>query len=155
MEALLGNPKRARASLLYGAHTVQYACCARLSKQGQIRHTWLLCQLQMSSHVPNLCQKAVDSPDLVFNTVLLHPLHSAMTAEAAVVGASMVLYFMLTSLGLLLFLISVGGLVWMIRSGQTDDLDTPALRMLADDTPAPPSSTTPTSTTDSKERHCD
>lgn len=44
-------------------------------------------------------------------------------------------YFILTSLGLLLFAIAVIGMVWMIRSGQVDDLDTPALRMLADDPP--------------------
>ena len=45
----------------------------------------------------------------------------------------MELYFILTSLGFLLFACAVMGMVWMIRSGQTDDLDTPALRMLADD----------------------
>ena len=45
----------------------------------------------------------------------------------------MELYFILTSLGFLLFAMAVIGMVWMIRSGQTDDLDTPALRMLADD----------------------
>ena len=45
----------------------------------------------------------------------------------------MELYFLLTSLGLMLFTLAVLGMIWMIRSGQTDDLDTPALRMLADD----------------------
>lgn len=49
----------------------------------------------------------------------------------------MLLYFILTSIGLLLFLIAVIGMIWMVRSGQADDLDTPALRMLADDQQAP------------------
>ncbi|TVR47797.1 MAG: cbb3-type cytochrome oxidase assembly protein CcoS [Planctomycetota bacterium] len=61
----------------------------------------------------------------------------------------MELYFLLTSLGLLLFAVAVLGMIWMIRSGQVDDLDTPALRMLADD--PPPSS--PLNSSDVGNRH--
>lgn len=49
----------------------------------------------------------------------------------------MELYFILTGLGFFLFLIGVTALIWMVRSGQVDDLDTPALRMLNDDEPNP------------------
>jgi cbb3-type cytochrome oxidase maturation protein len=43
---------------------------------------------------------------------------------------------LLTGFALLLFLALLAGLVWSIRSGQWDDLDTPAQRMLGDDAPA-------------------
>ncbi|TVR13791.1 MAG: cbb3-type cytochrome oxidase assembly protein CcoS [Planctomycetota bacterium] len=49
----------------------------------------------------------------------------------------MELYFILTGLGFFLFLMAVTALIWMVRSGQMDDLDTPALRMLCDDEPTP------------------
>lgn len=55
--------------------------------------------------------------------------------------------FVFTGLGLLLFIGAVAALVWSIRSGQLDDLDTPAMRVLADDAaPRPPPPTTPTAT---------
>ena len=41
--------------------------------------------------------------------------------------------FVFTGLGLLLFIGAVGALIWSIRSGQLDDLDTPAQRMLTDE----------------------
>jgi cbb3-type cytochrome oxidase maturation protein len=48
--------------------------------------------------------------------------------------------FVFTGLGLLLFIGAVAALIWSIRSGQLDDLDTPALRVLNDDaTPGVPS----------------
>jgi cbb3-type cytochrome oxidase maturation protein len=48
----------------------------------------------------------------------------------------MTLYFLLTGIGFILFVGCCLALFWMVRSGQLDDLETPALRMLADD-PAP------------------
>lgn len=48
--------------------------------------------------------------------------------------------FVFTGLGLLLFIGAVAALIWSIRSGQLDDLDTPAMRVLNDDaTPGTPS----------------
>ena len=47
----------------------------------------------------------------------------------------MVIYFLLSSVGLMLFVLAIVGVTWMIRSGQLDDLDTPSLRMLGDDQP--------------------
>lgn len=47
--------------------------------------------------------------------------------------------FVFTGLGLLLFIGAVAALIWSIRSGQLDDLDTPAMRLLSDDAaPRPP-----------------
>ncbi len=52
--------------------------------------------------------------------------------------------FVFTGLGLLLFIDAVAALIWSIRSGQLDDLDTPAMRVLADDAaPRPPETTVP------------
>jgi cbb3-type cytochrome oxidase maturation protein len=48
----------------------------------------------------------------------------------------MLTFFLFTGMGFLLFLIGAVALVALIRSGQYDDLDTPALRMLADEEPA-------------------
>ena len=45
----------------------------------------------------------------------------------------MSMLFVFTGLGLLLFIGAVAALIWSIRSGQLDDLDTPARRMLTDD----------------------
>jgi cbb3-type cytochrome oxidase maturation protein len=42
----------------------------------------------------------------------------------------------LTGIALLLFLGVISGLIWAFRSGQYDDLDTPAQRMLGEDPPA-------------------
>ncbi len=41
--------------------------------------------------------------------------------------------YLLTGIGLLLFVVAVAALVGLVRSGQLDDLDTPPARMLADD----------------------
>ncbi len=46
--------------------------------------------------------------------------------------------YLFTGLALALFVAGVAFLVWQVRSGQLDDLDTPALRMLGDDPPAAP-----------------
>ena len=54
--------------------------------------------------------------------------------------------FVFTSLGMLLFIGAVAALIWSIRSGQLDDLDTPAMRVLVDDAaPSPPKPTLPSS----------
>jgi len=45
---------------------------------------------------------------------------------------------LLTGLALVIFVVAVVALMWSVRSGQMDDLDTPALRMLGDDPPPPP-----------------
>jgi len=45
----------------------------------------------------------------------------------------MSMLFIFTGLGLLLFIGAVAALIWSIRSGQLDDLDTPAMRVLNDD----------------------
>jgi nitrogen fixation-related uncharacterized protein len=54
----------------------------------------------------------------------------------------MSLLFLFTGIALAIFSIAAGLLVLLIRSGQLDDLDTPPLRLLADDPPATPSVTT-------------
>lgn len=41
--------------------------------------------------------------------------------------------YLLTGVGLALFVVAVAALVGLVRSGQLDDLDTPPARMLADD----------------------
>lgn len=55
--------------------------------------------------------------------------------------------FVFTGLGLVLFIGAVAALVWSIRSGQLDDLDTPAIRLLSDDAaPQQPSTVQPSTT---------
>jgi nitrogen fixation-related uncharacterized protein len=44
--------------------------------------------------------------------------------------------YLLTGIGLTLFAVAVAALVGLVRGGQLDDLDTPPVRMLADDPPA-------------------
>ena len=44
--------------------------------------------------------------------------------------------YLLTGIGLILFVVAVAALIGLVRSGQLDDLDTPPARMLADDLPA-------------------
>lgn len=46
--------------------------------------------------------------------------------------------FYLIPLGLLLLIAAVAAFFWAVRSGQFDDLDTPAWRILMDDDRAPP-----------------
>ncbi len=48
----------------------------------------------------------------------------------------MTFLYLFTGLALALFVAGVAFLVWQVRSGQLDDLDTPAMRMLGDDLPA-------------------
>ena len=45
----------------------------------------------------------------------------------------MTILFVLVPVALGIVLISVGGFVWATRTGQFDDLDTPALRVLRDE----------------------
>jgi len=45
--------------------------------------------------------------------------------------------FVLLPLALLIAAIAVGLFIWAARTGQFDDLDTPAVRMLFDDPPSP------------------
>jgi len=45
--------------------------------------------------------------------------------------------FVLLPLALLIAAIAVGFFIWAARSGQFDDLDTPAVRILFDDPPPP------------------
>ena len=45
----------------------------------------------------------------------------------------MELIYLLTGLALTLFASGVAALIWSIRSGQMDDLDTPAVRLLLDE----------------------
>jgi cbb3-type cytochrome oxidase maturation protein len=50
--------------------------------------------------------------------------------------------FILLPLALVIAAVAVGAFLWAVRTGQLDDLDTPALRVLHDDEegqgPAPP-----------------
>jgi nitrogen fixation-related uncharacterized protein len=57
----------------------------------------------------------------------------------------MSMLFLFTGIALAIFAIAVALLILLIRSGQLDDLDTPPLRLLADDPPveAPPGPTRP------------
>ena len=48
-------------------------------------------------------------------------------------SAAMGMLFVFTGLGLVLFIGAVAALIWSIRSGQLDDLETPAQRMLTDE----------------------
>ncbi len=41
--------------------------------------------------------------------------------------------FVVLPLAILIVAAAVGGYIWSVRSGQFDDLDTPAVRMLHDD----------------------
>lgn len=47
-----------------------------------------------------------------------------------------VLYIVLP-LAILIAIAAVAGFIWMVRGGQLDDLDSPALRILHDDADAP------------------
>ncbi len=49
----------------------------------------------------------------------------------------MTILFILVPVALGVVLISVGAFVWATRKGQFDDLETPALRVLRDDTEGP------------------
>jgi len=51
--------------------------------------------------------------------------------------------FALIPLGLALLLIAVAAFFWAVRSGQYDDLESPAWRILLDDDKAPPASDEP------------
>jgi cbb3-type cytochrome oxidase maturation protein len=46
--------------------------------------------------------------------------------------------FLLIPLGLIILVIAVAAFFWAVRSGQYDDLESPAWRILLDDDRAPP-----------------
>jgi len=46
--------------------------------------------------------------------------------------------YLLIPLGLVVLVLAVGAFFWAVRSGQFDDMDTPAWRILLDDDSAPP-----------------
>jgi cbb3-type cytochrome oxidase maturation protein len=46
--------------------------------------------------------------------------------------------YVLIPLGLLLLILAVAAFFWAVRSGQYDDLESPAWRILLDDDKAPP-----------------
>lgn len=50
----------------------------------------------------------------------------------------MAILLVFTAIALALFALGVAALTWAVRSGQLDDLETPALRALTDDPPADP-----------------
>jgi cbb3-type cytochrome oxidase maturation protein len=50
--------------------------------------------------------------------------------------------YLLIPLGLMMLALSVWAFFWAVRSGQFDDLKSPAVQILLDDDRAPPPSTT-------------
>ena len=46
--------------------------------------------------------------------------------------------FILIPLGLILLIVAVAAFFWAVRSGQYDDLESPAWRILLDDDSSPP-----------------
>ncbi len=60
-----------------------------------------------------------------------------------VVSHVLIIYLVLIGVGLSLFVLCLYALIWAIRSGQYEDLETPALRMLHDDEPAPSAAAEP------------
>ncbi len=51
--------------------------------------------------------------------------------------------YILIPLGLILLLLAVVAFFWAVRSGQFDDLESPAWRVVLDDDRAPPTADTP------------
>ncbi len=51
--------------------------------------------------------------------------------------------YILIPLGLILLLLAVAAFFWAVRSGQFDDLESPAWRVVLDDDRAPPSADMP------------
>lgn len=49
----------------------------------------------------------------------------------------MTILYLFLAIALVIFVCGLAALIWSIRSGQYDDLDTPALRILGEDCPAP------------------
>ena len=56
--------------------------------------------------------------------------------------------YILIPLGLLLLLFAVAAFFWAVRSGQFDDLESPAWRVVLDDARAPPAADTPETTSE-------
>ena len=53
----------------------------------------------------------------------------------------MTVLYLFLAIAVAIFISGVIALIWSIRTGQYDDLDTPSLRMLGDDMPSTSSST--------------
>ncbi|MET3652090.1 cbb3-type cytochrome oxidase assembly protein CcoS [Dyella japonica] len=49
----------------------------------------------------------------------------------------MIILLMLVPLSLMLLAFAIGAFIWAVRRGQFDDMDTPALDILSDDTSPP------------------
>ena len=60
----------------------------------------------------------------------------------------MIILLLLIPLSLMLLAVAVGAFIWAVKRGQFDDLDTPALDILTDDTP-PPGAPSPTPSAES------
>jgi cbb3-type cytochrome oxidase maturation protein len=52
----------------------------------------------------------------------------------------MTIIYLLIPLGLVVLVLAIGAFFWAVRSGQFDDMETPAWRILLDDDSAPPGS---------------
>lgn len=50
----------------------------------------------------------------------------------------MTIIYLLIPLGIVVLVLAVGAFFWAVRSGQFDDMETPAWRILLDDDSAPP-----------------
>lgn len=50
----------------------------------------------------------------------------------------MTIIYVLIPLGLILMLVAVAAFFWAVRTGQFDDMETPAVRILMDEDDAPP-----------------
>ena len=50
--------------------------------------------------------------------------------------------YLLIPLGIVVLVLAIGAFFWAVRSGQFDDMDTPAWRILLDDDSAPPEENT-------------
>ncbi len=59
--------------------------------------------------------------------------------------------YLLIPLGLVLLLLAVAAFFWAVRSGQFDDLESPAWRIVLDDDRAPPPETRTTKATEATE----
>jgi len=64
----------------------------------------------------------------------------------------MIILLMLVPLSLMLLAFAIGAFIWAVRRGQFDDMDTPALDILSDDTSPP---TQPDASGDQASLHVD
>ena len=50
----------------------------------------------------------------------------------------MTIIYLLIPLGIVVLVLAIGAFFWAVRTGQFDDMETPAWRILLDDDSAPP-----------------